>query len=90
MPKIGPNNFIIKKIRTVLSQNPEGIWVRKISRVTQIPFSTVLFYLKNHMSKEVEVVKTPLHIYKLFKLKDSENLPTSQEAPSPRKLGGEA
>lgn len=44
----------IKRILRVLLANPDGIWLRKISRESKLPLSTVHYYLENIMANMVE------------------------------------
>ena len=44
----------IKRILRVLLANPDGIWLRKLSRESRIPLSTVHYYLEGTMSSMVE------------------------------------
>ena len=46
----------IKKIIRVLLANPEGIWLRKLSRETKLPLSTVHYYLEFKIQNLVENV----------------------------------
>jgi len=50
----GPDMIKIKKIRQVLMQNPEGLWVREIARKTGLDKSTVSIYLTKHLITEIE------------------------------------
>jgi predicted transcriptional regulator len=54
--KPGANTAKIQKIRSALRENPQGIWVREISRKTGLDKSTVSIYLSKHMKKEIEEV----------------------------------
>ena len=44
----------IKKIIEVLLTNPDGIWLRKLSRESKLPLSTVHYYLEGKMTNLVE------------------------------------
>lgn len=46
----------ISKIRKVLRENPNGLWVREIARKTGLDKSTVSIYLTKHMQNEIEDV----------------------------------
>ncbi len=54
MPNKTPDYSKIKRIITVLLSNPDGIWLRKLSRDSKIPLSTVHYYLDGVMSNLVE------------------------------------
>jgi len=56
MPKRGPDQDKIKKIRKKLIENPTGLWTREISRKTGISKSTVNRYLNEFMKDEIEEV----------------------------------
>jgi len=49
-----PNYARIKRIISVLLSNPDGIWLRKLSRDSKIPVSTLHYYLDTHMKNLVE------------------------------------
>ncbi|UCG94982.1 MAG: hypothetical protein JSV92_02935 [archaeon] len=44
----------IRKIIRVLLANPDGIWLRKLSRESKLPLSTVHYYLESTMANMVE------------------------------------
>ena len=44
----------IKKIREALSKNPNGLWVREISRQIGLNRTTVSIYLSNYMHNEID------------------------------------
>ena len=44
----------IRKIKKVLSDHPEGLWVREIARKANMDKSTVSLYLLTHLKEEVE------------------------------------
>jgi len=46
----------IKKIIKVLLANPDGLWLRKLSRDSKLPLSTVHYYLEGKMANLVENV----------------------------------
>ena len=54
--KPGPDKTKIKKIRSFLEKNPQGVWIREISRKTGLDKSTVSIYLSKHMQNEIEEV----------------------------------
>lgn len=54
--KAGPDNIKIKKIRSILTEKPAGLWVREIARQTKLTKSTVSLYLEKYMRNEIEVV----------------------------------
>ena len=56
MPKKGPDPRKVKKIIDILSQSgKKGIWMRELSRQTNIPFTTVFYYLYNHLQDEISI-----------------------------------
>ncbi|MCD6477644.1 MAG: hypothetical protein J7K87_01445 [Candidatus Aenigmarchaeota archaeon] len=46
----------IKKIIRVLLKNPDGIWLRKLSRDSRLPVSTIHYYLESVLGNMVENV----------------------------------
>ncbi len=52
----GPDEGKIKKIRQALSKNPNGLWVREISRQTGLNRTTVSIYLSSFMQNETEEI----------------------------------
>lgn len=52
----GPDAIKMKKIRKILKNNPNGIWVREISRKTGLNRATVSIYLSKYMDNEIEEV----------------------------------
>ena len=54
--KPGADLAKIQKIRSVLRENPQGLWVREISRKTGLDKSTVSIYLSKHVQNEIEEV----------------------------------
>lgn len=46
----------IKKIVEVLLKNPDGLWLRKLSRESGVPLSTVHYYLDSILGNVVENV----------------------------------
>ncbi len=54
MPEKGPDIEKIELIRKVLKKNPNGLWVREISRKTGLDKSTVSMYLSTCMQGEIE------------------------------------
>ena len=56
MPKRGPDIEKINKIMDILAQSgKKGIWMRELSRQTSIPFTTVFYYLYNHLQDEISI-----------------------------------
>jgi len=51
-----PSYEKIKKIREILKENPNGLWVREIARKTGLDKSTVSIYLTRYMKDEIEEV----------------------------------
>jgi len=54
MPPQTPDFQKIKRIIRVLLANPDGIWLRKLSRESKLPLSTVHYYLEGSMANLVE------------------------------------
>jgi len=46
----------IKKITEVLLENEDGLWLRKLSRESKIPVSTLHYYLENVLVNMVDSV----------------------------------
>jgi len=46
----------IDKIKKVLRENPNGLWVREIARQAGLDKSTVSIYINKHMGNEIEEV----------------------------------
>jgi len=64
-----PNQEIVKKIRDVLSKNPQGIWIREIARKSDVSKSCVHVYLTQYMANEIEEVLSVSGLVKLYRLK---------------------
>jgi DNA invertase Pin-like site-specific DNA recombinase len=54
MPKKGPDENKIKKIKNILRKNKNGVWIREIARQTKISKSTVHFYINKYLQKDIE------------------------------------
>lgn len=68
--KAGTNEAKINKIRSILRENPQGIWVREIARKAGLDKSTVSIYLNKHMQNEIEeVLKTKGNLMKIVRMK---------------------
>ena len=68
--KAGPDEAKINKIRSILKENPQGIWVREIARKAGLDKSTVSIYLATHMENETEeVLQTKGNLMKIVRLK---------------------
>jgi len=67
MPKRGFDYEKIRKIKKVLAENLQGLWVREIARKSGLDKSTVSIYLSKYMKNEVEVISISglVKIYKL-------------------------
>ncbi len=52
--KAGPDEEKIKKIKNVLSKNPNGLWVREIARKTGLDKSIVSIYLEKYIKNDIE------------------------------------
>jgi len=56
MPKKGPNQNNVKRMLEVIrASGKKGIWIRELSRQTQIPFTTVHLYLNKYLENEVNI-----------------------------------
>jgi len=70
MPKVGPDKNKLTLIKRVLKNNPDGLWIREIARQTKISKSTVHYYIKKYLSKDVEdVVKVKSNLIRFLRLK---------------------
>jgi len=67
MPKKGFDKKKIQKIKKVLKENPQGLWVREIARKTGLDKSTVSIYLLRYMKSGVAVLSISglVKIYRL-------------------------
>lgn len=71
MSKSGPDEIKIKTIRKVLMENPNGLWIREIARLSKLNKSTVSIYLSKYMKDEVEeVYKVKGKLIKIVRLKN--------------------
>lgn len=68
MPKKGYDKEKMAKIKKVLENNPQGVWVREIARKAGLDKSTVSIYLAKYMKNEVEVISIS-NLVKICKLK---------------------
>lgn len=66
--KKGCDNNKINKIKKILKENPQGLWVREIARKTNLDKSTVSIYLAKYMKNEVEVTSIS-GLVKIYRLK---------------------
>ena len=67
--KPGPCNKKIDQILKILEANPQGIWVREISRLTNLKRSTISLYINTHLADKVEDVHDKILPMRLIKLK---------------------
>lgn len=67
--KSGPNIKKLEKIKEILKKYPDGVWIRELSRKSNIDKSAVSRYIAIYMKNEVEV--ETLGIIKIVKLKKS-------------------
>ncbi|MDI6825983.1 MAG: winged helix-turn-helix transcriptional regulator [Candidatus Aenigmarchaeota archaeon] len=51
-----PDPEKIEKIRKLLKENPEGLWIREIARRSNLTKSTVSKYVNEYMKDEIEDV----------------------------------
>jgi len=68
MPKKGFDKGKTEKIRRILKENPQGLWVREIARKTGLDKSTVSIYLRKYMKNEVKAMSIS-GLVKIYKLK---------------------
>ena len=68
MPKKGSDKKKIEKIRKILKENPQGLWVREIARKARLDKSTVSIYLSKYIKNEVEMISIS-GLVKIYKLK---------------------
>jgi len=73
--KPGPDQNKIDLILKVLAANPQGIWVREISRITGIDKSTVSIYLNKHLADKIEDIHDKALPMRLVRLKKQEQAP---------------
>jgi predicted transcriptional regulator len=67
MPRRGFDNEKVRKIKRVLVENPQGLWVREIARKSGLDKSTVSIYLSKYMKDDVSVISIS-GLVKLYKL----------------------
>ncbi len=72
--KRGPHTLKLELIRYILRQNPQGLWVRELARLTNMKKSTVSYYINTHMTDEIEDIHNRSHL-RLIKLKEEEQTP---------------
>ena len=58
----------VEKIKKILKENPQGLWVREIARKIGLDKSTVSIYLNKYIKDEVEVLSIS-GLVKIYKLK---------------------
>jgi len=49
-----PDSEKIKKIKKLLIENPQGLWIREIARQARMSKSTVSKYINEYMKDEIE------------------------------------
>lgn len=67
--KNAPNQEIVKKIREVLVNNPQGIWMREIARKSGVSKSCVQVYLTRYMSNDIQEMVSVRGLVKLYRLR---------------------
>lgn len=71
----GPHQLKLELILYALQTHPQGLWIREISRQTNLKKSTVSNYLTNYLADKIETVHQTNHI-KIVKLKAAEQGPS--------------
>ena len=69
MPKKGFDKEKVDKIKNVLKNNSQGLWVREIARKTGLDKSTVSIYLSRYMKNEVKVISIS-GLVKIYRLEE--------------------
>ncbi|MBU0898901.1 MAG: hypothetical protein KKB03_02985 [Nanoarchaeota archaeon] len=64
-----PNKKIVKKIKKILADNPQGLWIREIARRSGISKSCIHVYLNEYMDNDVKEIVSIPGLVKLYKLK---------------------
>ncbi|RLI96317.1 MAG: hypothetical protein DRP00_05460 [Candidatus Aenigmatarchaeota archaeon] len=64
-----PDPEKIHKIIRALADNPQGLWVREIARVTGLDKSTVSIYLSRHLKDQIEQSFSVGGLVKVVRLK---------------------
>lgn len=67
--KPGPNNEKINAILKILEANPQGIWVREISRLTGLKRSTISLYINTYLADKIEDLHDKALPVRLIRLK---------------------
>lgn len=71
MPKTGPDKKKIKRIRKILGQNQNGIWIRELARKCKLSKSTTQRYITTYMKNEIEdILKSKSGFVRIIKLKE--------------------
>jgi len=71
----GPNKDKIELIISVLGANPQGLWVRELSRVTGLDKSTVSLYINTYLADKIEDVHNKVLPMRLIRLKKEQQIP---------------
>jgi len=70
MPKkSGPDTKKLKKIKEILKKHPQGLWIRELSRKSNIDKSTISRYISIYMKNEIETNKIG-NLIKIVRLKE--------------------
>ena len=71
MPKKGPNPKSLEKIRDILKQNPQGLWIRELARKTKLDKSLISRYLNKYLTDKIEeVYLVKKNLIKIVRLKN--------------------
>jgi predicted transcriptional regulator len=73
--RLGPHQLKLELILYALRTNPQGLWIREISRLSGLKKSTVALYIKKFLADKIEIVHKTNHI-KIVKLKAVEQAPS--------------
>ena len=79
MPKKGPDKDVMRKIEQALRENPEGLWIREIARKTNIPKSTVHYYLVHFLKDKIEDSFLGGNLIRMITLRGSADVRNNQK-----------